>query len=389
MLQHSSDNANKIAVAMSGGVDSSVAAMLLQQQGSQIIGISMQVWDYRNNGGSCSRATCCAPSDFLDARRVADKIGIPYYVFDFEHTFREQVIQPFVAAYQAGRTPNPCVECNNKVKFRALRDRVLSLGFAAVATGHYAQILEVPGGGYCLARGCDAEKDQSYFLYGLSQEELSATKFPIGHLTKREVRKLAAQAGLVTAEKEESQDICFVSSSIDEFLVQLGTKRRTGVFVTRDGRVLGQHDGIHQFTVGQRRGLALGGSDEPLYVLELRAEDNSVVVGVRSELEQREFYVLNCRWSHPSVLKRLEQAIFPQSFSAIAQVRHRHSGVPVRLTMISPSITKAEFEGPWSVISPGQAAVFFEQNNQNVLGGGEISRSIPQHLGQTAQQAAI
>lgn len=389
MLQPDPAHASKYAVAMSGGVDSSVAALLLHQAGHEVIGISMQVWDYRNRGGSCSRATCCAPSDFLDARRVADSIGIPYYVFDFEHTFQEEVIKPFVLAYQSGRTPNPCVECNNRVKFRALRDRVLSLGFAGVATGHYARILKLESGAPYLARGVDEDKDQSYFLYGLTADDLCRTQFPIGHLTKPQVRELAAQAGFVTAQKEESQDICFVSSSVSEFLVQLGTQRRAGAIVRRDGQVLGTHDGIHQFTVGQRRGLAIGGTEEPLYVLELRVEDNSVVVGSKAELEESHFFALNCRWSHPQIMALLAQGRFPFSIPAIGQLRHRHRGVPVKLTFFSPSIVKAEFESDWSVVSPGQAAVFFDLNNEGVLGGGEISRSIPAHLGHEAAAALI
>lgn len=372
MTERPLESTGKVAVAMSGGVDSSVAALLLKQQGRDIIGISMQVWDYRGNGGCKSRATCCAPSDFSDARRVAARIGAPYYVFDFEHTFKREVIDEFVKAYERGMTPNPCVECNNKVKFRELRQRVLALGFAHVATGHYARIGR-SADGYHLMRGRDLDKDQSYFLYGLKQEELASTLFPVGELTKAEVRELAREAELVTAEKPESQDICFVSGSVQDFLVRLGSARKRGAIVTANGTVVGEHDGVQNFTVGQRRGLAVGGQEDPLYVIELDPVRNLVVVGSRDELQRDGFAALDCSWVDPQILSRLSDTQGASvRIEAVAQLRHRHKGVPVVLDIASDGTATASFVKDWATVSPGQSAVFYDMSNQTVLGGGKV-----------------
>lgn len=350
---------------MSGGVDSSVAALLLARQGHDLIGVSMQVWDYRNNGGSASRASCCAPDDFNDARRVAAKLNLPYYVFDFEKTFRTEVIDRFVSTYQAGATPNPCVDCNNRVKFRALRDRARAIGCRAVATGHYAMIEEREGRWHLL-RGRDTAKDQSYFLYGLSQSELSETRFPIGHLTKPEVRELAREAGLVTAEKAESQDICFVSGTVSDFFVTIGQTRRAGAILDLDGKQVARHDGIEQFTVGQRRGIGVGGNDEPRYVLEILPESNSVIIGPRDQLEQDEFIVTDLNWIQPCSSSTLQ---------AVAQLRHRHQGVEVEVSIDPDGRARCKFRGAWAPVSPGQAAVFYDLSNREVLGGGTIVRT--------------
>jgi tRNA-specific 2-thiouridylase len=369
-----SDVQNRVVVAMSGGVDSSVAALLLKQQGIDCVGVSMQVWDYRQNGGCSTRATCCAPDDFTDARKVAASIGIPYYVFDFEKSFRTEVIDKFVSTYQAGRTPNPCVDCNTKVKFRELRDRAKAFGCRAVATGHYAQVSSDTNG-YHLLRGADSAKDQSYFLYGITQAELSETIFPVGAMTKSQVRELALQAQLATASKPESQDICFVSGSVQDFLVKLGTKRIGGDIVDRHGVKLGEHDGIHNFTVGQRRGLAIGGTAESLYVLELDPANNRVIVGQKEELARDGFVVEECSWISPSIAKQIDAHSDPADirFQAIAQLRHRHAGVLVEVCMREGNLVEAKFGTEWAVISPGQAAVFYDLANKEVLGGGRIS----------------
>lgn len=357
---------------MSGGVDSSVAAMLLRAAGHQAVGVSMQVWDYRKNGGCQSRATCCAPDDFTDARLVAARIGIPYYVFDFEDNFRHEVIDRFVASYQKGITPNPCVDCNSRVKFKELRDRAESLGCGIVATGHYARI-ENSQGGHRLLRGIDRAKDQSYFLYGLRYEQLAKTIFPVGAMTKQEVRQHARQFGLVTAEKAESQDICFVSGSLSDFLVKLGTPKKRGKFISRAGQVLGEHDGVHNFTVGQRRGLNIGGSSEPLYVLELDISSNNVIVGQRSELARQEFFVRELNWIAPEITSVVESEERPD-IEVIVQVRSRHEGTPARLNFIDRSTVKVIFLEEGCAISPGQAAVFYTPDNLSVLGGGRIVR---------------
>lgn len=364
-----SASGNRVAVAMSGGVDSSVAALLLREQGFDLIGISMQVWDYRKNGGSASRATCCSPKDFGDARMVAGKIGIPYYVFDFEEVFATKVIDKFVSQYASGNTPNPCVECNNKVKFRALRDRTTQIGCGAVATGHYAQVA-LRDGKYRLMRSIDRAKDQTYFLYGISQEELSSTHFPIGHLTKTEVREVAHQNGLVTAQKAESQDICFVSGQLSDFLVQLGVNRRKGWIVNSEGRRIGQHDGIQNFTVGQRRGLNLGGFEEPLYVIKLDVDRNEVIVGERWQLEQEGFSVQNLHWTVGNPMRGQKE------FDCLVQVRHRQSAVPVRLVLTGDDEIAVSFREGGNFAVPGQAAVFYTLDDREVIGGGTINAPV-------------
>lgn len=359
---------NTIVVAMSGGVDSSVAAHLLRAQGESIVGISMQVWDYRQNGGSCTRATCCSPDDFTDARKVAAKIDVPYYVFDFEETFRKEVIDNFIEKYRNALTPNPCVDCNRKVKFRELRNRAKAFGCRAVATGHYAQISH-DAAGYHLLRGADLDKDQSYFLYGLTQDELSKTIFPVGHLTKPQVREIAAQAGLPTASKPESQDICFVSGSVKDFLVRLGGKKPNGKIVNRSGQVLGEHDGIHQFTVGQRKGLGVGGNADPLYILEINPLTNEVIVGNKDDLKREKFFVSELNWVAPQFQNDL-----PDEIHCLAQLRHRHKGVPVSINTKSAGSNTVEvkFLDEWDTVTPGQAAVFYCLDNKEVLGGGRI-----------------
>jgi tRNA-uridine 2-sulfurtransferase len=369
-------NVERVAVAMSGGVDSSVAAMILGSAGYRAIGISMQVWDYRNNGGCKSRATCCAPDDFTDARKVAAKIGIPYYVFDFEETFRHEVIDKFVRTYARGETPNPCVDCNAKVKFFELRNRAKTFECSHVATGHYARI-ELRSDGYHLLRARDLAKDQSYFLYNLTQEELSQTIFPVGDFTKSEVREMAQEGGLVTASKPESQDICFVSGSVQDFLVRLGNEKKRGQIVLQNGTVIGEHEGIHSFTVGQRKGLGVGGNEEPLYVLELDAAGNRVIVGPKSALETSSFSVHEVRWSSPKILSLLTNVDGCFELSARAQVRHRHPGVPVKVKC-NPATQTAEvlFLDAWATVSPGQAAVFYSDDNNELLGGGRIARDL-------------
>ena len=360
-----------VVVAMSGGVDSSVAAHLLRQQGYPLVGVSMQVWDYKKNSAENSRATCCSPADFCDARMVAAKLDIPFYVVDFERTFEREVINKFVATYQQGLTPNPCIDCNSKVKFRELRERAASFGCSHVATGHYARIRKSDDG-YHLLRGVDRTKDQSYFLYTCKQDELKSTLFPIGAYTKPQIREIASEAGLVTANKPESQDICFVSGSVQDFVTSIGGSRGRGRFVTKDGSIVGEHDGVHRYTVGQRRGLNLGGSSEPLYVIGLTAATNEVVVGSREDLKREGFAVSEMHWVSPLLIARIADADAPFSFDGIAQVRSRHEGVRARMTVLDPQNVSVQWIDQWAPVSPGQAAVFYDLDNEEVLGGGRI-----------------
>lgn len=363
---------SSVVVAMSGGVDSSVAALILAKEGHQVIGVSMQVWDYRKHDGNQSRATCCAPSDFCDARRVAAKLDVPYYVVDFERVFRDQVIDNFIETYLNGETPNPCVDCNSKVKFRELRNRALAFGSDYVATGHYARIKHTENGAR-LFRGADIEKDQSYFLYNLKAEELANTLFPVGEMTKEQVREIAREAGLNTADKPESQDICFVSGSVADFVVRIGGKKpQAGIFIDLAGNKLGEHEGIHNFTVGQRKGLNLGGATEPLYVLAINRNLNTITVGPKSALEKASFYVKNCNWVSPSILK--DPALAGSEFTAVAQVRSRHRGELVKVKVSSDSQNATvSWSDQWAPVSPGQACVFYSLDNQELLGGGRIT----------------
>ena len=342
---------SRCLVAMSGGVDSSVAALMLKQQGKDLIGVSMQVWDYRKNGGCESKASCCSPRDFEDARLAASRLDIPWYVFDMEKEFQQAVIDRFVTAYSQGLTPNPCIDCNNLVKFGELRRRAASLGCSHVATGHYATITD-DAAGFHLLRGSDSAKDQSYFLYGLTQEELSQTLFPLGQMNKSEVRELARQSGLPTADKPESQDICFVQGSLQSFLKRQGLQENKGNIIDKAGNKIGEHAGVQNFTVGQRKGLRVGGSDEPLYVLELDAAQNLVKIGNKSELERTGFAVEDLSFVSPALLAQLNDTAFPMNFEAVAQVRYRHAGIRVSVSLISPKHARVNFHDSWTAVAP-------------------------------------
>jgi len=364
--------AEPVVVAMSGGVDSSVAAYLLAKRGHPLVGVAMQVWDYKKNSAENSRATCCSPADFCDARMVASKLDIPFYVVDFEKTFEREVIQRFVETYQRGLTPNPCIDCNSKVKFRELRERARGFGCTTVATGHYARIRKSDKG-FHLLRGADRNKDQSYFLYTCRQDELGSTIFPVGDFTKPEIRELAREAGLITANKAESQDICFVAGSVQDFVVTIGGSRGKGRFVSTSGEVLGEHEGIHRFTVGQRRGLHLGGATEPLYVVGINASTNEVVIGNRSDLKREGFTVNEMHWVSPDLIEAVCERRFPIEREIVAQVRSRHEGVRARMVARDAESCEISWSEDWAAVSPGQAAVLYDLNNEEVLCGGRIA----------------
>ena len=362
-----------IVVAMSGGVDSSVAAYLLSKTGAQLVGVSMQVWDYKKNSSENSRATCCSPADFCDARRVAATLDMPYYVVDFEKTFEREVINKFVETYQKGMTPNPCIDCNSKVKFRELRERALSFGCSHVATGHYARIRQ-SADGYHLLRGADRDKDQSYFLYTCRQDELEKTLFPIGDYTKPEIREIAREAGLVTAEKPESQDICFIAGSVQDFVTKIGGRRSRGEFVLKDGSKIGEHEGVHRFTVGQRKGLNLGGLAEPLYVVDIDPTSNQVILGSREDLKREGFTVREMHWVNPSLIKRVHAGEKAIEQEVVVQVRSRHAGVRATMRVIDADTCQFFWHDEWAAVSPGQAAVAYDLNNEELLAGGRIAK---------------
>ena len=377
----------RIVVAMSGGVDSSVAAALLAEQGHDVIGLSMQLYDQAE--GQSSFGSCCSIDGLHDARRVAAAINIPHYVMNFERQFQEQVVSNFVNEYVAGRTPLPCAHCNGDLKFATLAERAASFGADAVATGHYARVeaLRLAGNDsarsgqalrlgseaeprskptrYVLKRGIDASKDQSYFLFSLTQAQLARAVFPVGDRPKTEVRAYARLRNLPVADKPDSQEICFIPDHDYRGFVekQRPDMPRAGQFVDERGDVVGAHEGVHRFTVGQRRGLGLGSSPSgaPLYVLALRPAEQQVVVGPKSSLERTTLQASGVNWliDTPTALIR-----------AAVQIRHRHQAAPATVRATAVGQATVTFDTPQIAITPGQAAVFYD--GEIVLGGGWI-----------------
>ena len=342
-----------IAVAMSGGVDSSTAAVLLKEQGEEIVGLSMQLW--KDNG------RCCSLDDLWDARRVATQLGIPYYVLNLEKDFENTVVRPFVQTYLQGETPSPCILCNNYVKFHHLVDRAAGIGADRVATGHYARVKYDGGRGrWLLLRGKDRSKDQSYFLFGLTQEQLSKTVFPLGDLTKVQVRDIARRAGLPTSEKAESQEICFVQGrSYADFVEEYAgiQANPSGEIVTEAGEVVGNHAGIHKYTVGQRKGWVATG--RPQYVVRIERELNQIVIG--DDPQRRRFTVRDHNWI------AIEEPVEP--IRCDVQIRNRFEPQPATIWLRDGEIT-VEFDSPQRAITPGQGAVFYWDDV--VVGGGWI-----------------
>jgi tRNA-specific 2-thiouridylase len=355
----------RVVVGMSGGVDSSVAAAILQQQGYDVVGITLKVWPQE----CIARAEdkCCGPQAVTDARNVCHNLGIPFYLDDAAEVFQKEVIAYFVGEYQAGRTPNPCVVCNDKLKFGALLRRARQLGAEFVATGHYARVEMSPDGQRrWLKRGRDLGKDQSYFLFSLSQEQLAHALMPLGELTKAETRALARQTGLKTAEKQESMEICFVpDNDYSKFLTTAaGVPKHRGEIVNLQGQTLGHHNGIEFYTIGQRKGLGVA-AGKPLYVVELDPVNNRVVVGVLADLERDRFQVERCNWI---------KCDSPQApFEATAQIRYKHRGAPATVTPLPDGGAKVQLHTPQRAVTPGQACVFYE--GEMVIGGGWIARS--------------
>jgi tRNA-specific 2-thiouridylase len=375
----------RVCVGMSGGVDSSVTAYLLKKQGYEVIGLTFRNWP--QDCVSRAEDKCCGPQAVTDARMVAHSLGIPHYVVDEIDSFQRGVIDYFVAEYKNGRTPNPCVVCNEKIKFGTLLNKARSLGADYIATGHYARVERVERGAwsvggasaprppdhqspvtnhcrYLLRKGLDDHKDQSYFLFSLRQDQLARSLMPLGELAKEETRAIARELNLKTYDKVESQEICFVPNKDYGRFLRDGVKLpdRQGEIVTRNGRLLGHHDGIQYFTIGQREGLNLGGQKQPLYVVELDAKTNRVVVGSVDELMRDEFEVANCNWlgtDEPGT-----------PFEASVKIRYNHKGCSAVVERVSGERVSVRLREPQRAVTPGQAAVFYRDDL--VVGGGWI-----------------
>src|SRR6266436_4305826 len=368
----------KIAVAMSGGVDSSAAAAILKEQGHELVGFTMQLWNQRrgisvDENGEPLPSRCCSLDDVYDARRVAEELGFPFYVLNLEQEFERDVVQPFVVSYLNGETPIPCVACNSRLKFASLDKLAASLGCEKVATGHYARVdFEAATCRYRLLRGSDPGKDQSYFLWELTQDQLSRALFPLGEMSKPEVREVARQNHLATAEKQESQEICFVPDGdyagfIDRYLEAEDASEQIperGELIDSQGQVVGTHTGIHRYTVGQRRGIGIS-AERPLYVISIDAAKNQVTVGSPDELLSHEFLAAGVNWialDSPS-----------EPVLAEVRVRYRHEAAPATITPVAGERARVTFDEPQRAITPGQATVFYR--GDEVVGGGWIVKN--------------
>jgi tRNA-specific 2-thiouridylase len=355
----------RVLIGMSGGVDSSVAAWMLKQQGYEVIGVTMKVWP--QDCMSRAEDKCCGPQAIADARGVAHSLGIAHYVVDEAESFERQVIDYFTAEYQAGRTPNPCVMCNEKVKFGNLRAKARAIGAEFIATGHYA-IVDHLENRSVLRKGKDPKKDQSYFLFSLRQEQLRAAFFPLGGMEKREIRAIARQLGLKVADKADSQEICFVPGNDYKAFLKghLGSDRfQPGGIFDKWGKRLGEHEGIEMFTIGQRKGLP-GGSAKPMYVIDIDPETKRVVVGEAEDLIVEEFEADHVTWN-------FEGDQVPSAVECVAKIRYAHAGAEAVVYPEADGKARVRFQVPQRAVTPGQAAVFYE--GDRVLGGGWIARN--------------
>jgi len=351
-------NTTKVVVAMSGGVDSSVAAALLKKQGYDVIGVTMQLWPNSAKAMSGKPDKCCSLSAVEDARRVANQLGIPYYVLNFKDIFKKKVIDNFVKEYNFGRTPNPCIRCNELVKFDALLRKAKELGADYLATGHYARIVK-KGKKYLLKKGKDPAKDQSYFLYPLSQKALSMTLFPVGELTKVEVRKIAKKLGLKVADKKESQEICFVEGSIAPFF-----KLKEGNIIDLKGKIIGKHKGYQLYTVGQRKGLGLS-RPEPSYVTKIDPKNNEITAGNRGDVLGDDLIASNIYWLSIPGLKG--------KMTVKASIRYKNPESIAQIMPLSQGKIRVMFKKTQFAITPGQSVVFYD--GDTVIGGGIIEET--------------
>lgn len=358
---------------MSGGVDSTVAAILLHRMGYQVIGMTMKTWDYASSGGNKKETGCCSLDSINDARQVAVDMGFPHYIIDIREEFGESVIDDFVEEYLAGRTPNPCVLCNTHIKWEALLRRADAMDCTYIATGHYASIRQDKGR-YVISKGLDAYKDQSYVLWGLSQDCMARTIFPLGNLRKKEIRKMVEEMGYPSlAKKSESYEICFIPDNdyrgfLKRRVEGLEDRVAGGVFIDTQGNPIGEHDGYPFFTVGQRKGLGTA-FGEPMFVTEIRPETNTVVLGRIEDLNRQGMIVRNVNWQKMDVI--------PPGTEALVKVRYKDPGTPAQLfpleSRTNSQRVSVEFHGPVAAIAPGQSAVFYD--GDDVLGGGHIESS--------------
>lgn len=357
----------KVVVGMSGGVDSSVAAYLLKEQGYDVIGVTMQIWQDEDVFKQSQEGGCCGLSAVEDARRVAAVLGIPYYVMNFKADFQKYVIDYFVKEYERAYTPNPCIACNRYVKWESLLHRSLEIGADYIATGHYARVKKLPNGRYTIANSVTAAKDQTYALFNLTQEQLSRTLMPVGEYEKPQIREIAEKIGLPVAHKSDSQDICFVPDHDYASFIREETGRtyEPGNFVDSEGNILGQHKGLIHYTIGQRKGLGIT-AETPLFVKELSPDTNEVVIGKNEELFTDTCYV--------SEVNFMSREMISDGDVAIGKVRYSHKGAPCKLYPKENGMIKCVFDEPQRAMTPGQAAVFYEDGN--ILCGGTIEKNL-------------
>ena len=353
----------KVVVGMSGGVDSSVAAYLLKEQGYDVIGVTMQIWQDEDVFMQSQEGGCCGLSAVEDARRVAERLEIPYYVMNFKEDFHKYVIDYFVSEYEKARTPNPCIACNRYVKWESLLHRSLEIGADYIATGHYARIMQLPNGRYTIRNSVTAAKDQTYALYNLTQDQLSRTLMPVGDYDKPHIRQIAEEIGLPVATKHDSQDICFVPDhDYASFITQeTGKESKPGNFVDEEGNIMGQHRGLIHYTIGQRKGLGISSSTS-IFVKELRPQTNEVVLCKSESLFSRDCHVDNINY--------MAEEKLTGPIKAIGKIRYSHAGAPCTLYPQPDGTLLAQFDEPQRAMTPGQAAVFYQDDH--VLCGGTI-----------------
>ena len=358
-------NKEKVVVGMSGGVDSSVAAYLLKEQGYDVIGVTMQIWQEEEIHVQEENAGCCGLSAVDDARRVADALDIPYYVMNFQDEFRENVIDYFVEEYQKGNTPNPCIACNRYIKWESLLSRSIAIGAEYIATGHYARVVKLPNGRYTLKKAVGIRKDQTYALYNLSQYQLEHTLMPVGDYSKDKVREIAEKINVSIANKPDSQEICFIPDNDYVSFVEDYTNKKMpkGNFVDINGKVLGKHKGIINYTVGQRKGLGLS-LGKPAFVVEIRPDTNEVVIGDNIDVFHDTLYANNLNFT---AIERLDNKMQVE-----AKIRYSHKPASCLIEMVDENTLKCVFDEPQRAITPGQAVVFYDKDI--LIGGGKIIR---------------